>query len=95
MGDAKSIGRLTKYAISMDMTSSTGQKPTQMGIWKAMWRWASLKENSKIAWEIVKEYNAYQSWADFVSDMREKILTAWQHPNPNKYEKFLKENGWS
>ncbi len=94
MGDVKSIGRLTKFAISQNMTSSTGQKPTQMGVWKSMWRWASLKENSEIAWQIVQEYNAYKSWSEFCADMKDKILTAWQHPTNKKYEKFLKENGW-
>ena len=89
MGDARSIGRLVKY-----VEGKTGTKPTHMGVWKAMWRWASLRENRDLAWEIYSQWNevTLEQWQ---SDMLERIRQAWQHTNKSKYEKFIKENGWS
>lgn len=94
MGDAKSIGRLTKYAISQGMTSSSGQEPTQMGVWKSMWRWASLKENRETAWKIYKQFNPSHTPEYWVEYMIGNIKTAWQFPTNSKYIRFLKENGW-
>lgn len=94
MGEARSINRLTKFAISQGMTSSTGKLPTTMGVWKSIWRWASLKENRDTAWKIYKE-STNKTFAEWIEYMRDNIRTAWQHPTEAKYTKFLKDNGWS
>lgn len=96
MGDAKTIDRLVRWSISQGMKSSKGNEPTHMGVWKAMWRWASLKENKEIAWEIFRHYNFNSLRAEWDKDMVDnKIKAAWQHPTDAKYRRFLKENGWS
>lgn len=95
MGDAKSISRLTRWAISEGMTGSKGQEPTAMGVWKSMWRWASLRDNFQKAWEIYCKFNPNASWMDYREDMLLNIKSAWQHTTNAKYKKFLQENGWS
>ena len=97
MGDAKSITRLRKFAISQGMMSSTGKEPTDMGVWKAMWRWASLKENRDAAWMIaINDYLSHGKDAVcFRNDVIKTIRAAWQHPTEAKYNRFLKENGWA
>ena len=96
MGDAKSITRLRKFAISQGMVSSTGKEPTDMGVWKAMWRWASLKENAYKAWEIYSNRDGQEcNFDEWVEVMKKTIRAAWQHPTEAKYNRFLKENGWA
>lgn len=90
MGDAKSIPRLVQYVYGQ-----TGTKPTDMGVWKSMWRWASLLENQRTAYRIYKECGGDLSWESWAADMRDVIRTAWQHPTEAKYQKFLRENGWT
>ena len=103
MGDSRTITLLTEWAITEGMTSSKGTQPTEMGVWKAMWRWASLKENRETAWEISKDatYGSTKNPFKFtkgmwVKDMiKVKIPSAWQHATVAKKEKFMRENGWA
>jgi len=97
LGGKNTIVTLTEWAILEGMISSKGNKPTQMGIWKSMWRWASLKENKETAWQII------QSSLNGKAPKREhweydmihvKIPSAWQHSTQRKLNKFLKKNGW-
>ena len=90
MGDARAIGKLVKM-----VEHQTGTKPTQMGVWKSMWRWASLKENRETAWEIYRKWNVDVSEEQWVQDMLDRIQRAWQHTTKSKYDKFVKENGWA
>ena len=95
MGENRSIKLLTEWAILDGMKSSTGSNPTPMGIWKAMWRWASLKENRSTVWYLISLHSSIskEHWEwDMVNV---KIPTAWQHPTRDKKERFMKENGWS
>lgn len=101
MGEAKSVSRLAAWAIADGMAKpikQTKQNPNglpNMGVWKSMWRWASLKENRDTAWKIYKESQGKMSWEEWVTDMVEtKIPTAWQPPTHAKRDKFLRENGW-
>lgn len=94
MGDARTIQRLRKFAVSQGMSSSTGKEPTPMGVWKAMWRWASLKENCQSAFEIYRTWTSkeFDEWNEY---MLKTIKTAWQFTTVAKYQRFLKQNGWS
>jgi hypothetical protein len=115
MGQAASISRLAKWAVANGKARLI--KPNQtnqgglpcMGIWKAMWRWASLKENTKIAYEIFRDYVKVHgwtmdsdfpwhegteiSWTDWTRFIQKKIRTAWQYA-PARHSRFLRENGW-
>lgn len=99
-GETRSIYSLTEYAISEGMTSSTGQKPTVMGVWKSIWRWASTHKDE--AWKIVEGQTFGTSRNRFKYDKArwEKemvyihIPSAWQHPTDAKRERFLREYGW-
>lgn len=100
MGENRSIGMLTEWSILEGMKSSKGHEPTQMGVWKAIWRWASTHKEQ--AWELIKDVtfgtkkNQFTySKNEWIKDMMEvKIPSAWQHQTNAKYEKFLRENGW-
>lgn len=99
MGETRTIELLTEWAISQGMTSSSGTEPSQMGVWKAVWRWASLHKN--LAWRAVDgqifgtKNNRFQYTEDtFKLYMREVIRTAWQFTTETKYQKFLQKNGW-
>jgi hypothetical protein len=94
MGEGRTIRLLTEWAITQGMTSSRGDKPTEMGVWKAMWRWASLKENQSLAWSIVNKHKdmSYKNWEWDMKNV--KIPSAWQHTTSAKREKFMRENGW-
>jgi len=99
MGESKSIILLTEWAITEGMKSSKGGEPTPMGVWKAMWRWASLKENRVSAYQIYydslfKDGNqiSFDEWAKEM--IKIKIPSAWQHTTHAKRDRFLKENGW-
>ena len=95
MGEGRTIAMLTEWAILSGMKSAKGNEPTQMGIWKAMWRWASLKENRDCAWELVSQHTK-MTQSQWIADMKiVKIPTAWQHPTNTKRDKFMKENGWT
>jgi hypothetical protein len=95
MGESRSISLLAEWAIMQGMKSSTGQEPTPMGIWKAMWRWASLKENRHKAWQIMNELDRPVDFSVWANDMiNHKIPISWQHPTQAKLHRFLKENGW-
>lgn len=94
MGEARSIERLRRFATSQGMTSSTGKEPTPMGVWKAMWRWASLKENCQAAYEIYHKWT-FKEFDEWEKDMLKTIKTAWQFTTVAKYQRFLKQNGWS
>jgi hypothetical protein len=95
MGEGRTILLLTEWAILDGMKSSQGNEPTPMGVWKAMWRWASMKENRDLAWEIYKEHTGNDNFNVWKTDMiKIKIPTAWQHKSQVKREKFLRENGW-
>lgn len=115
MGNGASIVRLARWAIANSMA-----KPTKiarynkeglpcMGVWKAMWRWASLKENHPEAYQIFQTYVNTYGWLDdtdfpwpmgtviTLQDwnrfMLKKVKTAWQFA-PNRHARFLRENGW-
>lgn len=102
IGESRSISLLTEWAISQGMQSSSGNPPTPMGIWKAMWRWASMKENKEKAWNIAKDHIFGTSLQRFKYTRdrwnKEMVLiripTAWQHQSEIKKQKFMKENGW-
>jgi hypothetical protein len=89
MGDARSIPRL-----QLMVKQDTGIEPSLMGVWKSMWRWASLSENRDTAWQIYQRWDGSLSYDAWVADMRVRIRRAWQHPTDAKYNKFLRENGW-
>lgn len=88
MGDAKSIPRLVIFM------QKKGIQTTDMGVWKSMWRWASLKENKVAAYRIYKDFGGEASWEQWVDDMKDIIRTAWQHQTDAKYNRFLRDNGW-
>jgi hypothetical protein len=99
-GETRSISSLTEFAKLHGMKSSTGQEPTDMGVWKAIWRWASTHKDE--AWNLVKDQTFgskhkrykydYKQWEE---EMIYRIIkSAWQHPTNKKYQKFLKDNGW-
>ena len=94
LGDAASFVRLQRFAEFKGMVDSKGNIPTLMGIWKSMWRWASLLENKETAWSIYHQYDPSMSREDWDRMMAEKIKKAWQFPTPSRYNKFMKENGW-
>ena len=92
MGAAKTVERLRRFAVSQGMKSKDGNDPTPMGVWKSMWRWASLKENHTKAWGIYSKNNPDKTWNDWESDLVSNMRTAWQHSNLAKYLRFLREN---
>jgi hypothetical protein len=102
MGDERSVYLLTEWAKIEGMKSSKGDEPTFMGIWKAMWRWASLKENRETAWKLAQNQNFGTSKHRFQYNLdrwnkemiQVRIPSAWQHATQAKYQKFLRENGW-
>ena len=94
MGEGRTIALLREWASLQGMKSSRGNEPTDMGVWKSMWRWASLKENRDTAWKIIQEHTN-MTFQEYLSDMLiTKIPTAWQHPTNAKRDRFLRENGW-
>lgn len=117
MGDGASIQRLAKWAVSEDKAKSVRISYRNkeglpfMGVWKAMWRWASLKENRNEAYLIFSDYVRKYGWLDdtdfpweagsvvSLSDwhrfMLKKIKTAWQFKKESYHKRFLLRNGWS
>ena len=101
-GETRSISALTEWAKQEGMKSSRGDEPTQMGVWKAMWRWASLKENKETAWKIIQGHIFGTAKQRFQYDrnrwewemINTRIPSAWQHATAAKREKFLRENDW-
>lgn len=115
MGAGASATRLARWAVSVGMAKSIKKTNINrdgapvMGVWKAMWRWASMRENKELAYQIFSDHLDQFGWeqdTDFLWDdytqprqdiwhkfMLKKIQTAWQF-NPNRHERFLRENGW-
>jgi hypothetical protein len=87
MGDVRSFARL-----QLSVKESTGILPTQMGVWKCIYRWASMNKNT--AYQIYKENDGEFDLDVWVEDMKLKIRRAWQHNTEGKYNRFLKEYGW-
>ena len=109
MGSATSAMVLARFAVTEGMYLPGGPKPTPMGVWKAMWRWASLKENKEVAFDIFSSYVRDYGWRLADTDlpwdgpievlwnefMIQKIKSAWQHATSQRLERFLRKNGWS
>jgi len=110
MGAASSVSVLTRFAIANGMRDSRGNNPTRMGVWKAMWRWASLEQNKSKAFEIFNKYIDEHGWVwgdrELQWDggnrhdlwqrfMLQKIKSAWQYKTPAMENRFLKKNGWT
>jgi hypothetical protein len=94
-GETRSISSLVEWAKLQGMKSSRGEVPTEMGIWKAIWRWASMKENKDLAFQIAKDHQDIP-WEQWKYNMiHTRIPSAWQHTNNAKREKFMRENGWT
>lgn len=107
MGEGASASRLQRFAVASGMLSPEGNEPTTMGVWKAAWRWASLKQNKDTAFQIFVEYVNNHGWRapdpelPWDGDraelwrlfMLQKIRSAWQFTE-RRYKRFLKENGW-
>lgn len=115
MGEAASIARLARWAVSEGVAKPVSKGSFNqhglpfMSCWKAMWRWASMQSNKTDAYLIFKDYvkkhgwtidtdfpwekDTEISWQDWSRFMTKKIRTAWQY-KPNRYERFLRENGW-
>lgn len=100
MGESRTIRDLVEWAKLQGMTSSRGDEPTAMGVWKAIWRWASTHKEE--AWELMKDqtfgykHNQYKyTRSTWEQDMIQiKIPSAWQHTTQSKKNKFLREHGW-
>ena len=107
MGAGASATRLQEFAVTCGMLSPEGNEPTVMGVWKAMWRWASLKENKSTAFEIFVNHVDNYDWQLGDPDlpwkgdrhelwtqfMEQKIRSAFQYGEA-RHQRFLRENGW-
>lgn len=98
MGTARSISGVIRYCKAQGIVNPmTGLPPSQMGVEKAMWRWAVLKENFEEGYEIVNaamrdqgQFMSKEEWRDFLFH---KIGIAYQY-TPRYYKRFLKRNGY-
>lgn len=115
MGEAASIARLARWALANGKAKPVKKGPfnpeglPMMGVWKAMWRWASLGVNKNEAYSHFQVYVLKYGWLDdtdfpwpvgtvislkdWHDFMQKKIRTAWQY-EPVRHERFLRENGW-
>lgn len=101
MAGGGTFAKLRDWAVSVGMVNHRGNTtiyPTPMGVHKAAWRWASLKENKDKAWEWFQifmentgDYCSDDEWREFAI---QKIKNAWQHPTEQKSHQFLEDNGW-
>ena len=101
MGASRSLIKLIEHCRTEYMIHpEQGRPPTKMGIYKAMWRWATVKENQKMAWEIYKtadlgeEWNPINEWGAWVDFLKERVPSAYQY-DPKTYKRFLVRNGYS
>lgn len=102
MGEARSLPKLSEHCRQEYMIHPEhGTPPTRMGIYKAMWRWATRKENQQLAWEIYNssqlgdDWEEINDWNDWLSFLEERIKSAHQFAKPNEYRNFLRYNGYS
>jgi len=101
MGGGGTFAKLRDWAISIGMINHKGNQviyPTPMGVHKAAWRWASLKENKDKAYDWFQcymqatgDYCTPEEWLEFA---KQKIKNAWQHPTEREFHQFLEDNGW-
>lgn len=101
MGEARSLPKLVAHCKeNYIIHPETGKPPTRMGIYKAIWRWATKKENQQTAWEIYKnsqlgdEWKMITDWDEWMNFLKERITSARQFAKPNEYRNFLKYNGY-
>lgn len=77
MGSARSTVRLQRWCLSHSIVNPKTQNvPTRMGLWKAMWRWASEnREQAKEIWKIsVLDSYAEQANKNYFIEMDWKTL---------------------
>lgn len=99
MGPARSYDGLRRYCISQGIVNTQrGTNPNRMSIMKAMWRWATRKENFEEGYEIVNNamrdegrFMSKDEWKEF---LRDKVHVAYQYNVP-KEKKFLRKNGYN
>lgn len=95
MGEARSLPKLNRWAEASGFRNPiTGKPPSYTACYKAMWRWASLKENQQKAYEIAKEALAAKGeleWDEFIEHLAYRCRIAFQYPNW-KLKKHLIEN---
>ena len=102
MGEARSFPKLIEHCRAEYMIHpENGKPPTKMGLYKAMWRWATRKENQQTAWDIYKssqlgdEWTQIESWNDWIKFLEDRISSAHQFAKPSEYRNFLRYNGYS
>lgn len=96
MGTARSQRKLPAVAVANGMTNHFGRKPTTMGCWKAMWRWACQPENHQKAYDL---YNAaladmgkFVSFDEFKLILRDRSLVAVQFRNDGQKQRYWRKN---
>lgn len=101
MGASRSIIKLIEHCRSEYMIHpEQGKPPTKMGIYKSMWRWATLKENQRKAYEIYNnadlgnEYEYFETFEDWMAFLKDRIESAYQYKDKS-YKRFLIRNGYS
>lgn len=102
MGEARSFPKLIEHCrAEYVIHPESGSPPTKMGLYKAMWRWATRKQNQRIAFDIYQnselgeEYEYFETWEDWLDFLKDRIASAHQFAKPNEYRNFLRDNGYN
>lgn len=99
MGSARTLSKLVMYCVSQGWVNPwTGQPPRKMTLHKAMYRWATQKDNFEASYQVVQNeqrdegnFMTREEWKEF---LRKQVKSAWQFPRPVYYERFLKKHGY-
>lgn len=101
MGESRSLIKLIEHCKTEYMIHpEQGKPPTKMGIYKAIWRWATVKENQSKAWEIYKncelggEWKKIEDSIEWISFLKERVSSAYQY-DAKTYKRFLVRNGYT
>ena len=97
MGTAHSQRKLPQVAKENGMVNYLGKPPSVPGCWKAMWNWASEKENHQKAYEIYNNHlmsvGQFITVEDFMDLLRKQTLTSKQFPTEGYAKRYFKREG--
>ena len=89
MGNGRSCVKLAKWAGKQGLKNpNTGKPPSPMAVWFAMWRWALIPENQKVAYDIYNKaqldlggFVSPEQWKEFIKDKASVCLDKKRYAN--------------
>lgn len=99
MGQARNFAALQRYCVAQGWVNPVlGTAPGRMTLFKAVYRWATKKENFEKGYEIVqagqRDVGNFMSRDEWKQHLRDRVKSAWQFAKDRHLQNFLRKNDY-